>query len=165
MKKIFIIAGLFLMFMTTVAFAKMPREEMYIGGVGAGVSLGYVKQVYGEPADIKRFNGEGIRAVTFVYSDTFSITGRTGSRDNRPEEDLIVVGFTCTDPYLATKGGIRVGMSYENDVVRKYGSGRAFTNRDGELMYIYDGGRGMQFCFYVDDDGDTIRKIYQGTEW
>lgn len=165
MKKIFIIAGLLLMLMTTVTFANMPREEMYIGGVGAGVSLGYVRQVYGEPVDIKRFKGDGMRTVTFIYSDAFSIIGRTGISDNRPEEEIIVAGFTCTDPYLATKGGIRVGMSYENDVVRKYGPGREFTNRNGDLMYIYDGGRGMQFCFYVDDDGDTIWKIYQGTEW
>ena len=42
MKKILMLCSLFIMFLTSIALAKMPREEMYVGGVGAGVSTALV---------------------------------------------------------------------------------------------------------------------------
>ena len=166
MRNCFITALFLALLIPSVSFAEMPREEMYVGGVGAGCTLGYVREIYGEPDDVRYFSGEGIKSISYIYSDGFSISGRVFSRDERPEEDYVVVGFKLSDPDLATPSGIRVGMSYWDDVVSKFGEGKRFISFSDELMYIYKGDRMMSFSFVLDDDDeDTIIGIHQGTDW
>ncbi len=151
----------FLLFQA-VAFAhSMPREELYAGGVGIGCTLGYVKSVYGEPKEEQRYEGDGIRNVTYIYSPTFSITGRAGISDDRDDEELIVVGFTLTDRSMATPSGVRVGMPY-SAVRQRFGSVKKCKFYNGEEAYVY-GINAHEMCIYTDDD-DIIIKISVGTE-
>ena len=65
-----------LMLMTYFNFAAahtMPITETRLGGIDTTCSLGYVKQVYGEPREKNYFDGVFIHGVTYVYSDYFSI--------------------------------------------------------------------------------------------
>ncbi len=164
MKKIFLFCSLFLMLLTSAAFAAMPRDEMYVGGVGAGVTLGYVRSVCGEPMEVKHHRNEGIKSVVYVYSKAFRVTARVWARDEKPEDELVVTGFWLSDSSLATPSGITVGMSYEKDVESKFGPGREVMR--GDFKYIYDEEPGVQFQFYVDEeDKDTIVAISQETDW
>ncbi len=164
-KRVVLVCSFFLFF-CSVAFASMPPEEMFVGGVGVGCTMGYVEEIYGRPYGKQRYEGEGIRTVTYLYHGGFRVTGRTGIRDDRDDEDMIVVGFRLTGTDLKTPSGIGVGMSYWDDVVPLFGEGKRFVNYKGELSYIYQGSRMMEFSFKLDlGDEDTIIEIYQGTDW
>lgn len=164
MRKILLILGLTILLCQSVAFAHwMPREEMYVGGVGAGCTLGYVKSVYGEPKEKHWFNTDGVRGVTYEYSDTFSVTGRTGNQDPRAEDDLIVVGFSLKDNSLSTPSGLTVGIHYET-VAGMFGRVEKSTF-DGRISYSYPATQfPIEMTFYVDDKG-IITEIYEGTDF
>ena len=164
MKRILVLAGLFVMLLTSAAFAarsSMPRSAMYIGGVGSGCTVGYVKSIYGEPADEDWFEGEGVRVVTLLYSDAFKVMARTSLRNPVDEDEMIVCGFTCTDPSFKTPFGVGVGMPFSK-VSDKFGPGGKTTNHRGEVFHYYSAGA-VETDFYIDNNG-IIRKIYQGTE-
>ena len=142
----------------------MPREEMYVGGVGHGCTLGYVKKIYGEPLERKIFDGVDIHGSTWIYSKYFSVTGRT-SQEAIAEEDLPVVGFSLKNNSLSTPSGLTVGMNY-NEVVKLFGRGELYEY-DGRRGYFYVpaySGEPMTLTFYVDDAG-TITEIELGTDW
>ena len=164
LRKIILIIGLAVLLGQSVAFAHwMPREEMYVGGVGAGCTLGYVKSVYGEPKEKWWFNSDGVRGVTYKYSDTFSVTGRTGNQDSRAEDDLMVVGFSLKDSSLATPSGLTVGIPYET-VAGMFGRVEKSTIR-GRISYSYPAPKSpIEITFYVDGKG-IITEIYEGTEF
>ncbi|MBR1645874.1 MAG: hypothetical protein IJ685_03755 [Selenomonadaceae bacterium] len=167
MKKIFLFAT-FLFFVTTfaqVSANSMPISEMCVGGVGYGSSLGYVKKIYGEPVDKTFFTGEGVRVVTWIYSEYFSVAARTGAEDFSPEENLPVVGFSLKNNSLSTPSGLTVGMNY-NEVVKMWGRGELFESEAGR-SYFYvpaDSQIPMVLTFYVDADG-TITEIQLGTDF
>ena len=165
MKKVLLFCSLFLMLLTSVAFAAMPRDEMYVGGVGAGVTLGYVRSVCGEPMEIKRHRNEGIKSVIYIYSKAFRVVARDWARDEKPEDELVVTGFWLSDSSVATPSGITIGMSYENDVVSRFGAGREVVDGQGNITYIYEEEPEIQFKFLVDKDEDTIVAINQETGW
>ena len=165
MKKPIFICSLLVMLLTSVAFAEMPRDEMYVGGVGAGVTLGYVKSIYGEPMNIRRHENEGIRGVVYIYSDSFRVMARAWISDKIPEDEMTVVSFWLSDASLATPSGIKVGMSYEKDVASRFGPGRETVDGRG-LKYVYEQDPEIFFSFHVDnDDEDTIVIIRQETNW
>ena len=167
MRKIFWLATI-LVFVTSFAQASansMPVSEMYVGGVGYGTSLGYVKEIYGEPVDKRTFTGDGVRIVAWIYSEYFSVTARTGADDFSPEEDLPVVSFTLKNNSLSTPSGLTVGMNY-NEVVKMWGRGEYFESEGGR-SYFYvpaDSQIPMTLTFYVDADA-TITEIQLGTDF
>ncbi len=163
MKHCILLVTVILLTFHSLAFAhSMPREEMYVGGVGAGCSLGYVSSIYGEPREKTEFRSDGVQVMTYVYSDTFSITGQTYAEDLCAEEDLMVVGFSLKDGSLSTPHGIAVGMPYEK-AVELFGYGVWFEAGDA-VGYIYPAeGSAVELTFYVDRQG-IITEIYEGTE-
>lgn len=164
LRRIILVLGLLILLCQGIVFAHwMPREEMYVGGVGAGCTLGYVKSVYGEPKEKRWFNSDGVRGVTYKYSEMFSITGRTGNQDSRAEEDLLVVGFSLKDNSLATPSGLTVGIPYET-VVGMFGRVEKSTF-GGRTSYSYAAPKSpIEMTFYVDSKG-IITEIYEGTEF
>ncbi len=164
MKRILIILSLLLLTCPVPALAHwMPRSEMYVGGVGAGCTMGYVKSVYGEPKEKRWFDTDGVRGVTYRYSDTFSVTGRTGSTDPREEEELEVVGFSLKEDSLATPSGLTVGIPYET-VAALFGPGEE-SRLGGRLSYSYTArNQAVELTFYVDDQG-IVTELYEGTEF
>ena len=167
MKKIFLLTTI-LFFMTSfaqVSANSMPISEMCVGGVGYGSSLGYVKKIYGEPVDKINFTGDGVRIVTLIYSEYFSVTARTGAEDFSPEDDLPVVSFSLKNNSLSTPSGLTVGMNY-NEVVKMWGRGEIFESEAGR-SYFYvpaDSQVPMTLTFYVDTDS-TITEIQLGTDF
>ncbi len=165
MKRIlFLCAAIFLLCQTAALAHTMTRDEMYVGGVGRGCSLGYVASVYGEPADKKEFRGDGIRSVTYIYSPTFSITAVGGARDVQPESDLRVNGFSCKDAYLKTPSGLAVRMPYSAVVVKFGEATMTKVDEDGRKMYIYDVYHGIQEMVFYVDANEVITEIRAGTE-
>lgn len=164
MKRMILVLGLVLLLCQSLVFAHwMPREEMYVGGIGAGCTLGYVKSVYGEPKEKKWFHSDGVRGVTYIYSDAFSVIGRTGGNDPREEDDLLVVSFSLKDNSLATPSGLTVGMPYET-VAGMFGRVEKSTFY-GRISYSYAVPKSpVELTFYVDDK-DIITEIYEGTEF
>ena len=158
MKRIvFLCAAVFLLCQTAVFAHTMTDDEMFVGGVGRGCTLGYVESVYGVPADKKEMRGDGIRAVTYIYS-------RTGQNDMRPESELIVVGFSCKDASLRTPSALAVGMPYAA-VTEKFGAAdTVLTDDDGRRMYVYDVYHGAREVLFYVNDNDVITEIAVTTE-
>lgn len=162
LKRILMIAT-FLVTVCVSCFAhSMPGSEMVVGGVGIGCNLRYVKSVYGYPMEIRPFNTDGVKGVTYVYSPAFSITGRTSFRDTRPEDELMVVSFKITNGYLATPSGIRVG-DHINKVFNLFGSVPSRINYQNRKGYDYSIGSHCM-TFYVNNN-NIINEIYAGTDW
>ena len=148
---------------SSVALAhSMTREEMYVGGVGPGCTLGYVQEVYGEPMDKKEFADNWIHVVTYIYSENFSVTGRYMTGDDIPEKDINVTGFTLKDNSLATPSGIRVGTPYQ-EVVQKFGSGDV-VHISGKTYYCYTAPHSAVEMSFVVDAKNIITEIRAGTE-
>ena len=170
MKKFFTIAIALLFVMLSTAQAEifphcMPLEEMSVGGVGYGTSLGYVKEIYGEPVDKKIFTGDGIRVVTWIYSEYFSVTARTSDDDTTPEENLQVVGYSLKTNSLSTPAGLTVGMIY-NEVVKLWGRGELVQD-DGRRGYFYVPASSqlpVTLTFYVDENA-KITEMQLGTDF
>ena len=170
MKKLFALATalLFVMLSTTQAEIYphcMPLEEMSVGGVGYGTSLGYVKEIYGEPVDKKIFTGDGVRVVTWIYSEYFSVTARTSAEDTTPEDNLQVVGYSLKNNSLSTPAGLTVGMSYHK-VVMLWGRGELVED-DGRRGYFYVPASSqlpVTLTFYVDANA-KITEMQLGTDF
>ena len=143
----------------------MPLEEMSVGGVGYGTSLAYVKEIYGEPVDKKIFTGDGVRVVTWIYSEYFSVTARTSVDDTTPEDELKVVGYSLKTNALSTPAGLTVGMSY-NEVVMHWGRGELVED-DGRRGYFYVPASSqlpVTLTFYVDANA-KITEMQLGTDF
>lgn len=152
-------------FMPVVSFAHwLPKTETFVGGVGPGCTLGYVASIYGQPAEKRWFNTDGVRGVTYVYSPYFSITGRTGSKTQRAETDLIVVGYTLKNSYLSTPSGLTVGIPFAT-VKGMYGWPDYTLRERGEVVYGYNFHDTFgSMAFHVDGNG-VITELYYGTDW
>ena len=170
MKNFFTLVTALLFVMLSTAQAEiyphcMPLEEMSVGGVGYGTSLGYVKEIYGEPVDKKFFTGDGVRVVTWIYSEYFSVTARTFAEDTTPEDGLQVVGYSLKTNALSTPAGLTVGMSY-NEVVKHWGRGELVED-DGRRGYFYVPASSqlpVTLTFYVDANA-KITEIQLGTDF
>ena len=170
MKKFFVLVTALLFAMLSTAQAEiyphmMPLEEMSVGGVGYGTSLGYVKEIYGESVDKEIFTGDGVRVVTWIYSEYFSVTARTSDDDITPEDGLKVVGYSLKTNALSTPAGLTVGMSY-NEVVMHWGRGELVED-DGRRGYFYVPASSqlpVTLTFYVDADA-KITEMQLGTDF
>ena len=155
-----------LMLMTYFNFAAahtMPITETRLGGIDTTCSLGYVKQVYGEPREKNYFDGVFIHGVTYVYSDYFSVTARVTGESQIAEDDWLVVGYKFTNDALSTPSGFTVGTPYE-EVIFKYGYGVEFNN-DGRKGHAFTwSDSAVELDFFVDDNS-IITEIYLGTEF
>lgn len=170
MKKFFTFATALLFVMLSTAQAEiyphcMPLEEMSVGGVGYGTSLGYVKEIYGEPVDKKIFTGDGVRVVTWIYSEYFSVTARTFAEDTTPEDNLQVVGYSLKTNALSTPAGLTVGMSY-NEVVKHWGRGELVDDGDRRGYYYVPASSQLPvtLTFYVDANA-KITEMQLGTDF
>ena len=169
-KKIFLLATFLFFVMSATAQAEifphcMPLEEMSVGGVGYGCTLDYVKKIYGEPVDKKIFIGDGVRVVTLIYSEYFSVTARTSAEDTTPENDLQVVGYSLKNNSLSTPAGLTVGMNY-NEVVKHWGRGE-LVQADDRRGYFYVPAYvqlPVTLTFYVDANA-KITEIELGTDF
>ena len=166
MKRIilFLITLLTLAFATTGFAHTMPESELFLRGVGPGKTLEQAKIAFGEPADRQIFKGDGIRAVTYVYSPLFEIIARTGADDATPEEKLKIVGYSIKDKNITTPSGFCVGAPYQN-VQNKFGAGEKFTEYDGRIGYIYSFNNGLTTLTFYVDGNNAITEIYLGTEF
>ena len=166
MKKIFLLATILLSVVScSTAFANsMPREEMCVGSVGYGCTLGNVKAIYGEPLERRIFDGIDAHGSTWIYSPNFSVTGRTFG-NSVSEENLTVVAFALKDNSLSTPSGLTVGMSY-HEVVKRWGRGELyeFNGRRGYFYVPSNSDVPMTLTFFVDAES-TITEIELGTDF
>lgn len=160
---------IFLFYYRILVF-EILKSELFVGGVGPGCTLEYVASVYGQPKEKRWFNSDGVRGVTYIYSPYFSITGRTGSRDPRPESELIVVGYTLKNNSLSTQSGLTVGIPYKT-VAGMYGTvKKEYDSYRNKFYYSYDWDDEKRYyfqpvmCFFVDKN-NIITEIYVGTDW
>ncbi len=161
MKRLLMICFAVLLLCQATAFAQnMPREELYIGGVGVGCTLGYVKEIYGEPKEVQKETGQrGAIIVKYVYSDAFKVIGRTNERNPQAEEEITVVSAILNDNSLSTPSGFTVGMPYAT-VAQMFGEGHKHTYK-GRTWYDYSGTRalgGLVMEFFV-DSSEIITEI------
>lgn len=166
-KKVFMSICLVAMMFTiqpAVSFAHwLPESEMSIGGIGYGCTMGYVKSIYGEPVEKKWFNNDGFRGVRYIYSASFSVTGRVADNDPMPEDELPVKNIYSAASNLSTPNGITCGIPVAT-LTGMYGKGDV-KNISGRMFYYYllpDTNRSM--TFYVNNYGLISEMIY-AEEW
>ena len=149
MKRIVICCCFVWMLFQSVAIAhNMPEEEMAIGGVGYGCTLGYVKSIYGEPQEKKWIrNGE----LKYIYSSSFVVIGWRYYPYDQEEDNMAVGGVILSDNSLATPSGFTVGMPYQS-VVNAFGEGIDY-NKNGVYHYHPKRKRAYSFCFKVNGQG------------
>ncbi|MCR5176251.1 MAG: hypothetical protein K6C05_05315 [Anaerovibrio sp.] len=154
--------AIWMSFSAAVFAHSMPRSEMYVGGVGAGCTLGYVQSIYGEPTRKDYATLDFVHIVRYIYSDTFDVIGRTAADYEGEEENIPVSGFSLSDSSLTTPSGFTVGSSYEQ-IVATFGEGeRVVIN--GETGYSYMATDSpVELTFFVDRN-NIVTRIYEGTE-
>ena len=170
MKRILMICFAVLMLCQAKAFAAadphfIPKEELSIGGISLECTLGYVKEIYGEPTEVVRrehkTNSGKIGTLTYItykYSDTFVIQGVISDRKPQGEDEARILFIYIDDNSLSTPSGFTVGMPY-SAVAEMFGEKRKIT-RQGRNIYSYSTDRGgfFRLDFYVDDT-ETIKAI------
>lgn len=168
MKRILLFCYLVLILCQATAFAKeviIPKEELCIGGVNLDCTLGYVKEIYGEPKEVirKEEGRSGTKMgrtcyITYVYSDTFKVTGKKGEREPGGEDDARVVAVFIKDNSLSTPSGFTVGMPYAA-VAEMFGKGWKHT-RQGITWYGYASDMsGIRAINFHVDDAETVTAI------
>lgn len=164
MKRILMFCCAMLLLCQTVAFARqIPREEIYIGGLSTDCTMGYVQSVYGAPQkkewqEDRRHPRTVVYYVTYEYSPTFRVIGRTTKGQGYEEELDARVYFVITeDDSLSTPSGITVGMPYKT-VAEMFGEAKKHTPSSGDAFYQYSF-KGLDINFAVNNE-EIITKIY-----
>ena len=164
MKRILMLCFAALLFCQTVSFARqIPREEIYIGGLSTGCSMGYVQSVYGAPQkkewrEDRRHPRTGVYYVTYEYSPAFRVIGRTTKGQGYEEElDARVYFVIIEDDSLSTPSGITVGMPYKA-VAEMFGESQKRVPTSNDAFYQYSF-KGLDMYFAVNND-EIITKIY-----
>lgn len=153
---------------------RLPRCEMAIGGITFGCTLDYVKTIYGEPSNITRYSGDGVKVVNFFYGDNFRITGRVFARYDKAtkqyysdleEDEYPVTGFSIKDDSLTMPCGIKVGDSYLK-VVEKFGVGAKYQpyKEKDKIGFSYLLRATLEEMHFIVDKNGIIRDIGTSTD-
>lgn len=146
------------------AVVPMPISEASIGGVRTGMPLGDVVKKFGAPAYKERVEGDGIRAVIYVYNDNLKVVGRTLLTDKAPEKDLHVVSFTLKNNKYTTPSGFTCGTPLSR-IEAKYGKGTKLVMPDGEVSYYYTFPQSNVELDFTVNEKNIVTKIYCGSEF
>ncbi|MCR5176974.1 MAG: hypothetical protein K6C05_09025 [Anaerovibrio sp.] len=166
MKLIKTAIALCVFFVSTSAVALahwMPESEMYIGGVGHGCTLEYVKSIFGEPQEKKWFNSDGCRGVRYIYNQSYSVTARVKDDDPTPENKLQVTNVNLKGSNLDTPSGLTVGIPYQT-VAGMFGMGEKKQYTDRMFYYYKLENTNRSMTFYVNNFG-IITEIIYAEEW
>ena len=119
-------------------FAKIAPERIALGGIGVGMSMNYVKGVYGEPdrvkTDYSAYWEEEL--TTHYYGETLEIVYNESDRVQR----------VCTkgNNGVVTPDGVRVGMSVgvlkriygKSDDIQEYETSRHYKSMTSDNFGI-----------------------------
>ena len=167
MKRILMICFAVLLFCQATAFAAnfIPKEELCIGGINLDCTLGYVKEIYGEPKEViweetgKSGSKMGIiYYITYKYSDAFFVTGKLSERESHGEDDTRIVSICIKDNSLATPSGIAVGMPYAT-VAKLFGERHKTTYKDASFYEYQQDRAGIRMIHFYVDDAEIITEI------
>ena len=150
------VLGLFFAVNFSRCEARIPIEDAALGGIVIGNHIDYVKQIYGEPKEVKR-EGErdnnGVpRFASYSYGPTFSVHTIDGP--------LVSTIVTTGNNGIKTSKGISVGMPFSS-AVKVYGKpdfaqkGKSFTFHH----YQTYSNTLTRLSFYVDNRTQKISRI------
>lgn len=169
MKKI-CLTIIFAVMFSIIGFAhSMPSSELAVGGISLGSTLGYVKSVYGEPAQTENFSfpigSSRMYRATYVYGPLLTISGRILSSSPPEEQEYAVYEVALQANNLSTPSGITVGMPYSK-VVALFGEGKYyFDSSKNRVGYVYQMPRSLkEMILYLDKD-NTVVEIYLGEDF
>ncbi len=161
MKRILMLCCAVLLLGQTMAFAhEMPDEEMRLGGIAAGDTLGYVKMIFGDPSSKNGFDSTDYHMMLYMYSPTFMVEGLTPKTNPLSEQEMCVCNIILKDNSLMTPSGISVGTAYEN-VFAMFGKSSRESHIRGTNSYYYNG-NGKYIAFIVDDKGIITSIVVAG---
>lgn len=151
--------------MSIASAHNLPKDELVIGGIGYGGTLGYVREIYGEPEEIRTYQKKGVKGITYIYSKHFIVSARAKLEENLPDESYPVVGFMVSENSMKTETGIRVGLPFKETIEDKYGKGLQYKTENDEIFYQYQFDNGKTAINYFVNDRGLITKIYMGTDF
>ena len=131
--------GLFVLLPVASAHT-MTVEEMALGGIAPGMTMGEVITAKGEPAKVDRMDGEGVRLYKYYYGPAVKpdlvVSALAYRDDQRPEKALPVRAYELQTNAVASPAGITVGTDYQQ-VVELFGAGEMQKGYKGLTNYIY----------------------------
>lgn len=164
MKRIFMICCAVLLLCQTTSLARqMPKEEISIGGLTIGCTMGYVESLYGAPPQKKWQEDRShprtvVYYITYEYSPTFNVIGRTTKGQSyEDEQNAKLYSVSVKDDSLSTPSGITVGMPYKA-VAEMFGEAPKRTFPNGQSFYMHSF-RGSDMYFYVNAE-EIITEIH-----
>jgi uncharacterized protein YbbC (DUF1343 family) len=126
MKKTFFLLTFLCLLFTSVSFAKVPANDMAIGGITVGSNDNYVRKIYGAPTHIKttrvgcEYYYNSSLSIQFIKSDEYKVTSVISKDSNG----------------LKTPQGITVGSSFD-DLLNSYGTPDNSYRLSGNDYYSY----------------------------
>lgn len=152
MKRLLMICFAVLLLCQATVFAhEMPDDEMYLGGITAGVTLGYVKNIFGIPQQKIPSESPQYRFMVYTYPPSVVVHAETLKDNPSSEEEMIVSSINVKDNSLTTPSGITVGTPYDSIKTMFGECSREFQSRN-KMVYFYQG-NGKHIAFVVDKNG------------
>ena len=132
MKKVTVIVLMLMFCVSSVCMARIPQDQVAVGGIGYGSSREYVESIYGKPTSEKRVYDKNKRLhIVAMYGKYLHIY--YDLKDNTIV-DLSYYG----DNSLATPAGVTCGMDLS--VLRNiYGTADNIYSAHGGTIYVYAG--------------------------
>lgn len=124
-----------MIFMLPNCSARIHESEFVLGEIATGDSMDKVRRIYGEPS--KSIPGEisayESRWYTYYYGDGNFYVETSKSKNH----DIVLVVVTTANNGIATKAGIKVGMT-KQQLVAAYGNpDKIETKSDGSQYFGY----------------------------
>ena len=131
MKKITIMVLMIMFCVYSVCIARIPQDQVAVGGIGYGASRSYVESIYGGPSSEKKGtdkNGKKIRYIV-LYGKSLKVIY---------EDDRVIDIAICDNNSLATTAGVTCGMDLS--VLKKaYGNADNVYSAHEGTIYVYAG--------------------------
>ncbi len=168
MKRFLMICCAVLLLCQTTSLARqLPKEEISIGGLTIGCTMGYVESLYGAPPQKKwqedrRHPRTVVYYITYEYSPTFKVIGRTTKGQSyEDEQDAKIYSIIVKDDSVSTPSGITVGMPYKV-VAEMFGESQKRTFPNGQDFHMHSF-RGLDIYFEVNSE-DIITEIHMSPQ-
>ena len=138
-----VVSATLLTLAVSTAFASVPQESVYLGGIGYGSKGSYVRQIYSSPTEIVRESASSVSSgsvVKYKYGDSVSLY--------LADETVYRVEVSANNGWL-TPNRVHVGM--DASVLRQT-YGEPDEIHGDKFIYTEVGTRNMGMVFKIKKD-------------
>lgn len=146
MKKICLCIVSFLVLVSSHVFADIPKEEMYIGGIGIGTDREYVIQNYGSATLIEKYKNRNNEDIVEEYYGLIDSRFKQYEITISYKNNKVTAVWVRTDT-LSTPKGLKCNMVEDN--INMYGKADEMG-----------GGKNIGYRYYNKNNSDEVMQIH-----